>query len=67
MKIKTLAGNITDTKADAIILGCYLDTKHLDDIAKSADIALNGVISNLIKRGDIKGKSGEYVLYAVKI
>ena len=62
MKIKVIAGNITDIKAGAIILGCYQDTKHMDDVAESVDSALNGVISNLIKKGDIKGKSGEYTL-----
>ena len=62
MRIKAVSGNIADIKAGAIILSCYQDTKHIDDITKSVDDALKGSISNLIKQGDIKGKSGEYTL-----
>jgi len=62
MKIKAVTGNITDIKAGAIILGCYQDTKHMDDIVEAVDNVLKGAISNLIKQGDIKGKPGEYTL-----
>jgi leucyl aminopeptidase len=62
MRFKTVTGNITEIKTGAIILGCYQDTKHLDDIARTLDRVLKGTISNLIKQGDIKGKSGEYTL-----
>ena len=62
MKIKAVSGNITDIKAGAILLFCYQETKHIDNITKSVDDALNGTISNLIKQGDIKGKAGEFNL-----
>ena len=62
MRFKTVTGNITEIKTGAIILGCYQDTKNLDDIIRTVDRILNGIISNLIKQGDIKGKSGEYTL-----
>jgi leucyl aminopeptidase len=62
MKFKTVTGNITEIKTGAIIIGYYQDTKQMDDIMGSVDRILNGVISNLIKQGDIKGKSGESTL-----
>lgn len=62
MKIKAVAGNITEIKADAIVLGCFQDSGHMDTNAESVDRALNGIIMELIKKGDIKGKAGEFTL-----
>jgi leucyl aminopeptidase len=62
MKIKAVVGNIVDIKTDAIIVNCYQNTRRLDDTAAAVDKALDGTISALVKRGDIKGKLNEITL-----
>ncbi len=62
MKIKAVSGNIVDIKADAIIINYYQDTRRLDDTTAAVDNALDGIISKLVKQGDIKGKLNEITL-----
>jgi leucyl aminopeptidase len=59
VKIRVVAGDITKTKAGAIIVNVFEEAKQLDDITAAVDKALDGAISRLIKQGDIKGKVGE--------
>jgi leucyl aminopeptidase len=59
VKIKVVAGDITKTKAGAIIVNVFEEAKQLDGITAAVDKALDGAISRIIKQGDIKGKVGE--------
>ena len=59
MEIKVIAGDITDTEADAVIVYLFEDTKSLDGDIARIDKALDGAISQLIHRGEIKGKLKE--------
>jgi leucyl aminopeptidase len=58
MEIKTATGDIAAIKADAIIVNHYEGTKTPEGGA-AVDKALGGAIAQLIKQGDIKGKTGE--------
>ncbi len=62
MEIKVIAGDITRTKADAIIVNLFEGTKKLDGDIASIDKALDGAISRLIRQGEIKGKLKELTL-----
>jgi leucyl aminopeptidase len=59
MEIKAATGDITRSKAGAILVTHYEGMKSPEGEAAAADKALDGVISNLIKQGDIKGKLNE--------
>lgn len=62
MEIKAIAGDITKIETGTIIVNCFEDDKQLEGGAAAVDTALNGVISQLIKQGDIKGKLNEVTL-----
>ena len=59
MEIKAAAGDITRSKAGAILVSHFEGVKSPEGDAAAADKALDGAISNLIKQGDIKGKLNE--------
>ena len=58
MEIEVKAGDITRTKADAIILGLFEGEKRPDGDLAAVDKALDGAISRLMAQGEIKGKLG---------
>lgn len=58
MEIKIASGNIREVEADAIILFLFEGTDLLDGDLAEIDSALEGVILRLLKRREIKGKSG---------
>ncbi len=62
MDIKVLAGDITEIKADAIIVNFFESTKELDGDIAAVDKAMDGAISQLINQGEIKGKLNEITL-----
>ena len=62
MNIKAVTANLTDIKADAIIVNHYEGMKQPEGDAAAADRVLDGAISRLIKSKEIKGKSGEITL-----
>ncbi|MBU2607866.1 MAG: leucyl aminopeptidase [Chloroflexi bacterium] len=62
MEIKTIAGDIARIKADAIIVNLLEGSKKLDGGLARIDQALDGAISHLIRRGEIKGKLKEATL-----
>jgi leucyl aminopeptidase len=62
MDIKAATGNILKIKADAIVVYHYEGVKHPEGEAAAADKALDGAITQLIKKGDIKGKLNEVTL-----
>jgi leucyl aminopeptidase len=59
MEIKAAIGDITRSKAGAILVTHFEGVKSPEGDAAAADKALGGAISNLIKQGDIKGKLNE--------
>ncbi|MDD5093347.1 MAG: leucyl aminopeptidase [Dehalococcoidia bacterium] len=62
MNIKVISGDIVKLKVDAIVVSFFEGAKSLDEAAGAVDNALDGVISNLIKKGSIKGKLNEVTL-----
>ncbi len=59
MEIKAIADNIARVKADAILINIFEGTKKLSGDIAAIDSALDEGISQLISRGEIKGKLGE--------
>jgi leucyl aminopeptidase len=62
MEIKTATGDIVKSKVDAIVVNHYEGVKRPEGDAATADKALGGAITQLIKQGDIKGKLNEITL-----
>ena len=62
MKIETIAGDITEIKADAIIINSFEGMKKPEGDTEAVDKALGGAISQLISQGEIKGKLNELSL-----
>jgi leucyl aminopeptidase len=59
LEIKVRTGDISKSAADAILFGVIDGVKKPTGELAAVDNALGGVISRLIKQGEIKGKSGE--------
>ncbi|MFC1899214.1 leucyl aminopeptidase [Chloroflexota bacterium] len=59
MEIKGIVGDITKNDADAIILPFFEGAKSTKGDVAVLDKALNGAITRLISKGEIKGKLGE--------
>jgi leucyl aminopeptidase len=62
MDIKTIAGEITKVETGVLIVGYFEDAKKPEGDCAAVDAALNGLISDLIKKGDIKGKLNEITI-----
>ena len=62
MEIKVVAGDITKTKADAIILPFFEGTERPEGDLAAMDKALDGAVSQLINQGEIKGKLNEITI-----
>ncbi|MBN1160366.1 MAG: leucyl aminopeptidase [Dehalococcoidales bacterium] len=62
MDIKAATGEIADIKADAIVVSHFEGAKKPEGAAADIDKKLDGVISNLIKQKDVKGKLNEITL-----
>ena len=59
MEIKVITGDIVQIGADAIVVNLFEGEGQLGGAAAAVDKALDGVISSLISKGEIKGKFGE--------
>ncbi|MFC1952501.1 leucyl aminopeptidase [Chloroflexota bacterium] len=59
MGFRAVAGDIVKTRADAVIVPFFKGVEHLEGDVASIDKALDGVISQLISQGEIKGKLNE--------
>lgn len=59
MEIKVSSGEITQARADAIVLGATEGTKTPAGALAAVDKALGGAVAQLIKRGQLKGKLEE--------
>lgn len=59
MEIKVIAGDITSTEADAIVVNLFEGVERPGGATGAVDKALAGAITNLIAHGEIKGKLSE--------
>ncbi len=59
MEIKVIAGDITRIETGAIVMNFFEGMEHPDGDLATVDKALDGVVSQLISRGEIKGKLNE--------
>ena len=62
MEIKVVAGDMTKTKADAIIVPFFEGMERPEGDIAAIDKALDGAISQLISQGEIKGKLNEITI-----
>ena len=62
MEIKVATGDITKTKADAILVNYFEAMEHPEGDTAALDKALDGAISRLISQGEIKGKCNEVTI-----
>ncbi|HQW50991.1 MAG TPA: M17 family peptidase N-terminal domain-containing protein, partial [Tepidiformaceae bacterium] len=62
MEIRVTGGDITQAKADAIIVNLFEGVTVPGGGTGAVDSALGGAISQLIAQGDIRGKSGEFTV-----
>ncbi len=58
MEIKFQTGDLAAFKGDGIIVNFFEGAKKLDGATGAVDKALNGLITKLIEKGEIKGKLG---------
>jgi len=59
LEIKVTAGDIAQIEADAIVVNLFEGVEQPGGATAAVDKALDGAISSLISRGEIKGKFGE--------
>ncbi len=59
MEIKVITGDIAQIEADAIVVSVFEGVEQLGGATAAVDRALDGAISSLISRREIKGKFGE--------
>jgi len=59
LEIKVIVGDITQIEADAIVVNLFEGVEQPGSATAAVDKALDGAISSLISRGEIKGKFGE--------
>jgi len=62
MEIKAIAGDITGVEADALMVSFFEGMQHPEGDTAAIDRALGGVISQLVKQGEIKGKPREVTI-----
>ncbi len=62
MKVKVISGNIIDLKVDGIIVNLFEGMKTPGGATGAVDKAMDGAISNLIAKGQIRGKLNETTL-----
>jgi len=59
LEIKTIVGGIAQIEADAIVVNLFEGMEQPGGATAAVDEVLDGAISSLISRGEIKGKFGE--------
>ncbi|KAF0132680.1 MAG: leucyl aminopeptidase, partial [Candidatus Saganbacteria bacterium] len=59
MQIKVLSSKLENIKCDILAIGIFEDEKKLSGAALQADKAVKGMITRLVKEGEICGKPGE--------
>jgi len=59
LEIKVIVGDVAQIETDAIVVGLFEGMEQPDEATAAVDKALDGAISSLISRNEIKGKSEE--------
>jgi leucyl aminopeptidase len=59
LEIKVIVGDIAQVEADAVVVNLFEGVEQPGGATAAVDKALDGAISSLISRGEIKGKFGE--------
>jgi leucyl aminopeptidase len=59
LEVKVVTGDITQVEADAIVVNLFEGVEQLGGASAAVDKALGGAISDLIGKGEFKGKFGE--------
>jgi leucyl aminopeptidase len=62
MKIKAVTGDISQVKADAIIIGIFEGAKKPEGELAEIDRLMGGAVSQMIKEGELKGKLSEITI-----
>jgi len=62
LEIKVIVGDIAQIEADAIVVNLFEGVEQPGGATAAVDKALDGAISSLISRGEIKGKFGEVII-----
>ncbi|OGB89772.1 hypothetical protein A2625_06020 [candidate division WOR-1 bacterium RIFCSPHIGHO2_01_FULL_53_15] len=63
MKIRVEHKSLVDFKCDLLAVNVFEGEKKLDGAAAAADRALGGLVSRLVRSGEITGKLGETTLF----
>jgi len=61
MHFEVKSANVSELRSDITIVAVY-EKSELSSAAKSLDKAIGGAISDVLKRGDIKGRPGDLLL-----
>jgi leucyl aminopeptidase len=59
LEIRIAKGDISQVEADAVVVNLFEDVEQPSGATAAVDQTLDGVISSLINRGEIRGKFGE--------
>ena len=62
LNIKVVTGDITKIETDALIVSIFEEAKMLNSTTEIVDKSMDGLISNLIASGEIKGKLNELTI-----
>ena len=62
MKTKVECASLTDFKCDLLVVNAFEGAKQLNGAAAAADKALGGLISKLVREGEIDGKLGKVTI-----
>ncbi|PKB66691.1 MAG: hypothetical protein BZY81_06590, partial [SAR202 cluster bacterium Io17-Chloro-G4] len=62
MRITVTTGDVTTMETPALVVNLFSGVKKPGGATGAVDKALDGVISQLIKEGEIKGKAGDISL-----
>jgi leucyl aminopeptidase len=59
LEVRVAKGDITQVEADAVVVNLFEDVEQPSGATAAVDQTLDGVISSLINRGEVRGKFGE--------
>ena len=61
MEITVKSGNPEKQRTACIVIGVF-DSRKLSEAAAEVDAATDGYISNIVRRGDMEGEKGQYLM-----
>ncbi len=62
MQISTQSGHLPESSDRALVVALFEDSGGLEGVAADVDAALGGMISQLVREGEVKGKRNETTL-----